>query len=122
MWHCGIQSAYIWHGQGIGAINENWLSKIYYSNVSVIENLQQSINLKITSGKHVHVIFTPQTPLYIAKLRYAWVYIFFLFLIQNTDCGYSLEPPRYVYPPTHVLNNYVKNIKYFSYEIFIFYI
>ena len=31
---------------------------------------------------------------YIAKLGYAGVYIFFLFLLQNIDCGYSLEPPR----------------------------
>ena len=31
---------------------------------------------------------------YIAKLGYAGVYLFFLFLLQNTDCGYSLEPPR----------------------------
>ena len=31
---------------------------------------------------------------YIAKLGHAWVYLFFLFLLQNIDCGYSLEPPR----------------------------
>ena len=31
---------------------------------------------------------------YIAKLGYAGVYLFFLFLPQNIDCGYSLEPPR----------------------------
>ena len=30
---------------------------------------------------------------YIAKLGYAGVYLFFLFLLQNIDCGYSLEPP-----------------------------
>ena len=30
---------------------------------------------------------------YIAKLGFAGVYIFFLFLLQNIDCGYSLEPP-----------------------------
>ena len=29
-----------------------------------------------------------------AKLGYAGVYLFFLFLLQNIDCGYSLEPPR----------------------------
>ena len=28
---------------------------------------------------------------YIAKLGYRWVY---LFLLQNIDCGYSLEPPH----------------------------
>ena len=28
------------------------------------------------------------------KLGFAGVYLFFLFLLQNIDCGYSLEPPR----------------------------
>ena len=28
------------------------------------------------------------------KLGFTGVYIFFLFLLQNIDCGYSLEPPR----------------------------
>ena len=31
---------------------------------------------------------------YVAKLGYAGVYLFFLFLLKNIDCGYSLEPPR----------------------------
>ena len=31
---------------------------------------------------------------YTAKLGYVGVYLFFLFLLQNIDCGYSLEPPR----------------------------
>ena len=31
---------------------------------------------------------------YIVKLGYAGVYLFFLFLLQNIDRGYSLEPPR----------------------------
>ena len=31
---------------------------------------------------------------YIEKLGYAGVYLFSLFLLQNIDCGYSLEPPR----------------------------
>ena len=75
-----------------------------------------------TSGKHVHAIFAPLNPtfiimqnwrmhgyirktspckvyplkphFYIVKLGYAGVYLFFLFLLQNIDCGYSLEPPR----------------------------
>ena len=36
----------------------------------------------------------PQTSHIIAKLGYAGVYLFFLFLLQNIDCGYSLEPPH----------------------------
>ena len=31
---------------------------------------------------------------YTEKLGYARVYLFFLFLLQNIDCGYSLEPPQ----------------------------
>ena len=34
--------------------------------------------------------------LFIVKLGFTGVYIiiFFLFLLKNIDCGYSLEPPR----------------------------
>ena len=31
---------------------------------------------------------------YIVKLGFTGVYIIFLFLLKNIDCGYSLEPPR----------------------------
>ena len=49
----------------------------------------------ITSGKHVRVIYTPLKPhFYIAKLGYKGVYIIFLFLLQNINCGYLLEPPQ----------------------------
>ena len=37
----------------------------------------------------------PLTPhFYIVKLGFTGVYIVFLFLLQNIDCGYSLEPPH----------------------------
>ena len=46
-----------------------------------------------TSGKHVRAMNTPLNPtFYIAKLGYTGVYLSFLFLLQNIDCGYSLEP------------------------------
>ena len=39
------------------------------------------------------VLYLPLIPhFYIAKLGFAGVYLFFLFLLQNIDCGYSLEP------------------------------
>ena len=44
------------------------------------------------SGKHVRDVrdVDPLKPhYYIAKLGYAGVYIFFFFLFQNIDCGYS---------------------------------
>ena len=52
-------------------------------------------NRLITPGRHVREINTPLIPqFYIDKLGYAGVYLFFFFLLQNLDCGYSLEPPR----------------------------
>ena len=39
--------------------------------------------------------FDPLKPhFYIVKLGFTGVYIIFLFLLENIDCGYSLEPPR----------------------------
>ena len=49
----------------------------------------------------------------------------FLLLIQNIDCGYSLESPQRggsnVVPTIYVLSKNNKNIKYFLLKIFIFY-
>ena len=69
------------------------------------------------------------------KLGFAGVYLFFLFLLQNIDCGYSLEPPCrggssiYVLslkqarsvPTIYVLSKNKKNIKIFQMKIFKFY-
>ena len=39
--------------------------------------------------------FDPLKPhFYIAKLEFTGVYIIFLIFVQNTDCGYSLDPPH----------------------------
>ena len=39
--------------------------------------------------------FDPLKPhFYIVKLGFTGYTLFFLFLLQNIDCGYSLEPPR----------------------------
>ena len=38
----------------------------------------------------------PHTHFCKVKLGFTGVYLLFLFLIQNIDCGYSLEPPRTV--------------------------
>ena len=58
---------------------------------------------------------------YIVKLEYTGVYLFFLFLLQNIDCGYSLEPPRWgssnVYPQSMFWGKLLKN-QNFSNEIF----
>ena len=39
--------------------------------------------------------FDPLKPhFYIVKLGFTGYTLFFLFLLKNVDCGYSLEPPR----------------------------
>ena len=50
----------------------------------------------ISSRKHTYtiIIFDPLI-FYMVKLGFTGVYIiFFLFLLEHIDCGYSLEPPR----------------------------
>ena len=47
------------------------------------------------------------------ELGFAGVNIFFSFLIQNIDCGYSLEP-------INVLSKIIKNIKIFPMKFSIF--
>ena len=39
-------------------------------------------------------IWPPSTPFSIVKLGFTGVYIIFLILLNNIDCGYSLEPPH----------------------------
>ena len=47
------------------------------------------------SRKHAYIILTPLNPTFIiiVKLGFTGVYIIFLILLKNIDCGYSLEPP-----------------------------
>ena len=47
-----------------------------------------------TSRKQVRVTNTPYTPLLYSKTGVHRGVHFFLFLLQNIDCGYSLEPPH----------------------------
>ena len=48
-----------------------------------------------SSRKHAYILLTPLKPnFYIVKLGFTVVYIIFLILLENIDCGYSLEPPR----------------------------
>ena len=71
-------------------------------------------------------MYDPLEPKFcIAKLGYAGVYLFFsYFLLQNIDCGYSLEPPRRggsnVYSQTMFRAKVLKISKFFQ-EIFNFY-
>ena len=67
----------------------------------------------------------PLTPhLYIIKLGFTGVYIIFLILLQNIDCGYSLELPHWggsnVYPRSMFWAKIRKNITIFYLKIIIF--
>ena len=60
-----------------------------------VRTVNQIKSMNISSGKHVHVKYTPLTPtLYSKNGVYRGIPIFSYFLLQNIDCGYSLEPPR----------------------------
>ena len=71
----------------------------------IIKTSAPKINdLKTNTGNDFAYLFTRKTcpcteyslkpHFYVVKLRFAGVYLFFLFLLQNIDCGYTLEPPR----------------------------
>ena len=57
----------------------------------------------LSSGKHVHEMYAPLNPNFIV-MGIQWYTYFYLFLFQNMNCGYSLEPSRrggfYVYTPS----------------------
>ena len=63
-------------------------------NYNVIDDcMDVELSSKHQENKSVHK--NPLKPhFYIVKLGFAGVYLFFLFLLQNIDCGYSLEPTR----------------------------
>ena len=73
-------------------------------------------NLPATCITKTHLYnFDPLKPhFYIVKLGFTGVYIIFLFLLKNIDCGYSLEPPRVT--STH---NLCFEQKYEKYQIFL---
>ena len=69
------------------------VNKYTYMSQHVDDNEVPEVRIvgKLSPGKHVRVMYTPLTPILYSENR---VFLFFLFLIQNRDCGYSLEPPR----------------------------
>ena len=65
--------------------------------------------------------FDPFKPhFYIVKLGFTGCALLFLFLLQNIECGYSLEPPRRV-PTFYVLSRNVKNLRIFFIRKFSFF-
>ena len=69
--------------------------------------------------------FDPIKPhFYIVNLGFIGVYIYFLILFKNIDCGYSLEPPRRggsnEYPQSTFSVEIWKIAELFCLKIFIF--
>ena len=56
-----------------------------------MRSLTQLYTIRKTCPRHVYPL---EHLFYIVKVGFTGVYLFFLFLLQNIDCGYSLEPPR----------------------------
>ena len=66
--------------------------------IHITFNLINMLDVEIDTAHQFKTCPCNEYPLnphfYIVKVGYAGVYLFFLFLLQNIDCGYSLEPPR----------------------------
>ena len=79
----------------MGLKKNNHLSHICFPQVAIDPDLFDHDDYLIIIRKTYPCNEYPRKPhFYIVKLEYAGVYLFFLFLLQNIDCGYSLEPPR----------------------------
>ena len=60
-----------------------------------VKNLDAEFQMSLNIRKTCPCNEYPLKPhFYLVKLGFAGVYLFFLFLLQNIDCGYTLEPPR----------------------------
>ena len=68
---------------------------ISYKKYMPAQRSDQSSQCILCITKTYLYYFDPLKPhFYIVKLGFTGVYIIFLFLLKNIDCGYSLEPPR----------------------------
>ena len=90
-----------------------------------VENFRSILSIKSITKTYLYN-FDPLKPhFYIVKLGFTGVYIIFLILLENIDCGYSLEPPRRggsnEYPQSMFSSRNKKNIRIFYLKIFIFF-
>ena len=56
--------------------------------ISIKVIMTRFLSFVLTSRKHTYIILTP------LNWGLQGYTLFFLFLLKNIDCGYSLEPPR----------------------------
>ena len=95
-----------------------WFTRLHNS-VDIGNNIGQ---LQTCHQENMSVKCIPPKPhIYKVKLVFTGVYLLFLILIQNIDCGYSLEPPQRggsnVYPQS-MLSAKLLKISFFPGEFF----
>ena len=78
-----------------------------------------------SSRKHTYILLTPLNPLSYSKTGvYRGTYYFFLFLLKNINCGYSLEPSRWggsnEYPQSMFRTEIWKYIRVFIWKLSVF--
>ena len=94
--HYGGGWGYVSYHQHTGnPVTTNPTENTQIFNADEINKLQHFATLHPTTFTCPYNIYPPKPHFYIAKLGFAGVYLFFLFLLQNIDCGYSLEPPHF---------------------------
>ena len=65
------------------------------NNLLMIKNTLSCAKAPVSPGQCVHSMNTPFIPhIYIAKLGFIGIYIYYFSFGQNIACGYSPEPPR----------------------------
>ena len=67
---------------------------VYFSTIVTMTNSPDRVNPTLITKTCPCKVYPLKPHFYIEILGYAGVYLFFLFLLQNIDCGYSLEPPQ----------------------------
>ena len=113
----------IWFAWSPSAVLSSWLlpvTEVCGSSLVSGKTLFSIVLIAKISRKHTYIILTPLKPhFYIVKLGYT---LLFLFLLENIDCGYSLEPPRRggsnKYPQSMFWAEIWKNIRDFYLKIF----
>ena len=98
-------------------VHSNWKEKLLpcYQHLKFFENIMKSCPCNEY----------PLKPHFYSKTGVCRVYLFFLFLLQSIDCGYSLEPPRRggsnVYPQS-MFGAKIRKISNFFYWKFPFFL
>ena len=82
-------------------IHSNFSNYHLYLEIEPLHTILQADCQKLFQENYISIrktcpckVYPLKPHFYIVKLGYAGVYLFFLFLLKNIDCGYSLEPPR----------------------------